>query len=86
MEERTFEPGEIVQHFKRELHGEGTRYLYRIVGVARHSETGEAMMVYQALYDGCGLYVRPLDMFLSEVDHVKYPQIHQLYRFEKYSG
>ena len=41
------------------------------------------MMVYEPLYDGQGLFVRPLDMFLSEVDHEKYPEIKQKYRFEK---
>ena len=83
---RIFEPGQIVQHFKRELHSEGTTYLYRIVGTAVHSETREKMMVYQALYGDCGMYLRPYDMFVSEVDHAKYPQIHQKYRFEHYQG
>lgn len=82
-----FQAGDIVQHFKREtLDAEGlaeNRYLYRIVGVATHSETGEQMMVYQPLYDKQGMYVRPLEMFLSEVDHEKYPEIRQRYRFEK---
>ncbi len=82
-----FQPGDIVQHFKREtLDAEAlaeNRYLYRIVGVATHSETGEQMMVYQPLYDDKGMYVRPLEMFLSEVDHEKYPGVKQKYRFEK---
>lgn len=84
--ERRFLPGEIVQHFKRELlseeERESSRYLYRIVGVAMHSETREPMMIYEALYDDGGLYARPLAMFLSEVDHEKYPDIRQEYRFE----
>ena len=83
---RSFEPGDIVQHFKREtLDGAAAenRYLYRIIGVATHSETGEQMMVYQPLYDNEGMYVRPLEMFLGEVDHEKYPEIKQKYRFEK---
>ena len=82
-----FHPGDIVQHFKREtLDPEAfaqNKYLYRIIGVATNSETGEPMMVYEPLYDGQGLFVRPLGMFLSEVDHEKYPDIKQKYRFEK---
>jgi len=85
MAEQRFLPGEVVQHFKRELlteeEKETNRYLYRIVGVALHSETREPLMIYQALYDDGGLYARPLEMFLSEVDHEKYPQVTQQYRF-----
>lgn len=82
-----FQRDDIVQHFKRELLSEEekktNRYLYQIVGVAEHTETGEEMMVYQALYDSMRLYVRPLSMFLEEVDHEKYPNIKQVHRFEK---
>ena len=81
-----FQSGDIVQHFKRELLSQdnraGNMYLYEIVGVALHSETREPMMVYRPLYDDGGLYVRPLEMFLSEVDHEKYPEVKQKYRFE----
>ena len=84
---RTFKPGDIARHFKRETLGEedlrANKYLYEIVGVAIHSETREEMMVYRALYDDGGIYVRPLQMFMEEVDHVKYPEIRQKYRFEK---
>ena len=84
---RTFKPGDIVRHFKRETLREedlrANKYLYEIVGVAIHSETREEMMVYRALYDDGGMYVRPLQMFMEEVDHVKYPEIKQKYRFEK---
>ena len=82
-----------MQHFKREVISEEERaankYLYEIIGVATHSETLEPMMVYKPLYDDSGMYVRPLDMFLSEVDHEKYPDVKQEYRFKKvlnYSG
>lgn len=85
--ENRFKPGDIVQHFKRELldlEERGTdKYLYEIIGVAIHSETREEMMVYKPLYDDGGMYIRPLDMFLSEVDHEKYPDVRQEYRFEK---
>ena len=82
-----FKPGDIVQHFKREMLSEEKRsdnmYLYEIVGVAIHSETLEEMMVYKPLYGDGDMYVRPLEMFLSEVDCDKYPCVKQKYRFEK---
>ena len=82
-------PGDKVQHFKRELLTDAElirkpeMYLYEIVGIAVHSETREELMVYRALYGDKGMYVRPLEMFLSEVDHIKYPEVKQKYRFEK---
>lgn len=79
--------GDIVQHFKRETLSPEQKitnqYLYKIIGIATHSETREKMMVYQALYDDFGMYVRPYDMFMGEVDKNKYPDIKQKYRFEK---
>ena len=81
-----FRPGDIVRHFKRETLNQedllANKYLYQIIGVATHSETREKMMVYQAMYDDLGMYVRPYEMFMSEVDHEKYPDIKQHYRFE----
>jgi hypothetical protein len=82
-----FRPGDIVQHFKRELLSEeeraGNKYLYEIIGTAYHSETMEEMMVYRPLYGEGKMFVRPLGMFLGEVDHEKYPEVKQKYRFEK---
>ena len=63
----------IYKHFKGKY--------YIVEDIAFDSETKEKMVVYRRLYDDKSLWVRPLDMFLSEVDHIKYPNVKQKYRF-----
>jgi len=64
----------IYKHFK------GDNYL--VIDVVRYSETSEKCVLYRALYGNGELWVRPIDSFLSEVDHKKYPEVKQKYRFE----
>ncbi len=70
--------GGLYRHFKG--------MYYYVLDVATHSETGEKLVVYQKLYDERDLYVRPLEMFCSDVDRDKYPDVKQQKRFQLMSG
>ena len=87
--EREIKVGDIVKHFKYETITETERfankYLYVVRGFAEHTETKEQLVIYQALYAPFKWYARPKEMFMSEVDKEKYPNIQQKYRFEVYN-
>lgn len=67
-------PHEIYKHFKGSL--------YQILAVAEHTETGESLVVYQAMYGESKIYARPLENFLEKLDREKYPSAEQTFRFE----
>ena len=66
--------GKIVKHFKDKY--------YLILDIGINSESDEEVVIYKALYEECKVFVRPIDMFISEVDHEKYPNVKQKWRFE----
>lgn len=74
-ENRTVKINGVYRHFKNKK--------YIVVDVATHSETKETYVVYRRLYGDGSLWIREINMFLSEVDHVKYPDVTQKWRFEE---
>ena len=73
--EREIKKNTVYRHFKGDL--------YLVIDIATHSETDEKMVIYRALYGKCHLYARPYDLFASEIDREKYPDVKKKYRFEE---
>ena len=83
MNDNRIRVGDVVRHFKREYVSlESSEYLYRVIAFARHTETDEELVIYQAMYPPFKTCARPYEMFMSRVDREKYPDAAQEYRFE----
>ena len=83
MNDNRIRVGDVVRHFKREyVSPESSEYLYRVIAFARHTETDEELVIYQAMYPPFKTCARPYEMFMSRVNREKYPEAAQEYRFE----
>ena len=72
---RKLKVGALYRHFKGDV--------YLVLGTGFHSETKEEYVIYKGMYGNFDVYLRPKDMFMSEVDHEKYPDVEEKYRFEE---
>lgn len=86
-----FKPGDIIKHFKRDLVSEEeqkmNKYLYKVLAIAKHTETMEDMLVYQALYYPFDIYTRPMKMVHEKAPIERYSdeeraKIKNIYRLE----
>lgn len=90
MDRELFPVGEWVQHFKKETVNNISeknqwKYVYEIEGYGKDAETENNIVVYKSVFDK-KIWVRTVDNFMSEVDHKKYPNIKQKYRFERFES
>lgn len=85
-EKITFYPGQIIKHFKREYASvqeqKENKHLYRVVCIAKHTETDEDLLVYTSLYYPFQTFCKPLSMCTELIDKEKYMLIRQKYRLE----